>query len=333
MSDVIDVVSKEKVVQASKDDFPDLPTDAKRPLRIGLWVLLIGFGGFLLWAALAPLGEGVPAQASVAIDNRRKTVQHLTGGVVKRILVKEGQSVKEGEILILMDDSVPLANKSSAEAELKAVDAQVVFLEKILTDIRPMIDEGYFPRNRFNEYEKQLAEAKARQSGLRDRVAATKLELSRAVVLAPSSGRVMGLALTTEGGVINPGGRLLDLVPDNERLVVEAQIQPHLIDKVVPGLEVEVRFSAFNLRSTPITVGVVEWVSADRFQTQQDPMNPAGFYLARLVVSAEEIKKIGDVSLRPGMPAEVVFKTGQRTFFQYLIKPLTDRMATSLREI
>jgi protease secretion system membrane fusion protein len=92
MSDVIDVVSKEKVVQAPKDDFPDLPTDAKRPLRIGLWVLFIGFGGFLLWAALAPLGEGVPAQASVAIDNRRKTVQHLTGGVVKRILVKEGQS-------------------------------------------------------------------------------------------------------------------------------------------------------------------------------------------------------------------------------------------------
>ena len=62
-------------------------------------------------------------------------------------------------------------------------------------------------------------------------------------------------------------------------------------------------------------------------------MNPAGFYLARLVVTAEEVKKIGNVKLRPGMPVEVIFKTGQRTFFEYLIKPLTDRMATSLREI
>lgn len=333
MSQVIDVVSKEKSVKPIADEFPALPTDPKRPLRVGLWVLILGFGGFLLWAALAPLGEGVPANGSVTLDNRRKTIQHLSGGVVKQILVKEGQSVKEGEILMLMDDSVPLANKSSAESELKAINAQISFLEKILTDLSPMIEEGYYPRNRFIEFEKQLTEARAKQAGQRDRLSAAKLELNRAVVVAPSSGKVMGLALTTEGGVINPGGRLLDLVPDDERLVVEAQIQPHLIDKVVPGLEAEVRFSAFNLRSTPITVGTVEWVSGDRFQNQQDQINPAGFYLARLVVTAEEVKKIGNVKLRPGMPVEVIFKTGQRTFFEYLIKPLTDRMATSLREI
>lgn len=332
MNQIIDVVSKEKESSTPKDDLPDLPTDARQPLRLGLWILLIGFGGFLLWSILAPLDEGVPAGGSVVLDNRRQTIQHLSGGVVKQILVKEGQSVREGELLMRMDDSVPLANKSGIESELKGIDAQVVFLEKLVADLRPLIDEGYYPRNRFTEFEKQLIEARAKQAGLRDRLAAADLELKRSVIAAPAAGKVMGLALTTQGGVISPGGRLLDLVPDEERLVVEAQIQPHLIDKVVPGLSAEVRFSAFNLRSTPVTLGTVEWVSGDRFQNPQDQVNPAGYYLARLVVPAEELKKLGAVTVRPGMPAEVIFKTGDRTFFQYLVKPLKDRMATSLRE-
>jgi HlyD family type I secretion membrane fusion protein len=144
---------------------------------------------------------------------------------------------------------------------------------------------------------------------------------------------VMGLAITTEGGVISPGGRLMDIVPEDERLVVEAQIQPHLIDKVVPGLQAEVRFSALNLRSTPITMGEVEWVSADKFQNPQDMANPMGYYSARLVVPASEMKKLGaDVHIRAGMPADVIFNTGERTFLEYLVKPLTDRMAKSLKE-
>lgn len=332
MNQVIDVVSKEKEVPAIANDLPELPTDARKPLRFGLWILLIGFGGFFLWAILAPLEEGVPASGSVVLDNRRQTIQHLSGGVVRKILVKEGQTVREGELLMRMDDSIAIANKSGIDAELKAVNAQAAFLEKMVVDLRPMIEDGYYPRNRFLEFEKQLLEARAKQAGLRDRLSAAELELKRSVIVATSSGKVMGLALTTEGGVISPGGRLLDLVPDEERLVVEAQIQPHLIDKVVPGLSAEVRFSAFNLRSTPVVLGAVEWVSGDRFQNQQDQNNPVGYYLARLVVSAEELKKLGTVTVRPGMPVEVILKTGDRTFFQYLVKPLKDRMATSLRE-
>ncbi len=330
---VIDVTAKDKSKAVEETIKDNLPTDVRRPLRVGAFVLLLGFGGFLAWAALAPIDSGVTAMGSVAVDGRRKTVQHLSGGVVKQILVREGEQVKEGDLLIRMDDSMPLAAKSTAEAELRSLDIQIRFLGQLIADLKSMSEEGFYPRNRFLELQKQLADAQARQAGIRDRVAAANLELRRTIITSPSSGNVMGLAVTTEGAVIPGGGKLLEVVPADERLVVEVQIEPHMIDKVVPGITAEVRFSALNLRSTPITEGTVEWVSADKFVNPQDAMHPMGFYTARIIVTAEEIKKIGsDVVIRPGMPADVIFKTGERTFLQYLIKPLTDRMAKSLKE-
>lgn len=90
-----------------------LPTDTARPIRIGLWALGIGFGGFLLWAGLAPLDEGVPTAGMVAIDTKRKTIQHQTGGIVKQVFVKEGQFVKADDPLLRLDDAMVLANYES----------------------------------------------------------------------------------------------------------------------------------------------------------------------------------------------------------------------------
>ena len=87
-----------------------LPSDTRRPIKIGLWTLGIGFGGFLLWAGLAPLDEGVPTQGMVTIDTKRKAVQHQTGGIVKQVFVKEGQFVKSEDPLIRLDDALTLAN-------------------------------------------------------------------------------------------------------------------------------------------------------------------------------------------------------------------------------
>jgi protease secretion system membrane fusion protein len=309
-----------------------LPTDAKRPLRIGLIVLLLGFGGFLLWATFVPLASGIPSSGTVVVDGRRKAVQHLSGGVVKQILVREGQSVNEGTVLMRMDDSIALANKSNAESQLKSIEIQIKFLEKLTTDLQAMAEEGFYPKNRFIELQKQLADAQGQRAALKDRLEAARLELQRALVISPAKGRVMGLAITTEGGVVPPGSKLLEVVPDDERLVVEAQIMPHLIDRVIPGLTAEVRFSHTMARKTPMIVGAVEWVSADRFQNPQDPTGMSGYYTARVIVSAEELKKLPDVQVRPGMIADVIVQTGHRTFMNYLFKPLTDSMAVSLKE-
>lgn len=311
----------------------DLPTDSRVPLRWGLFFIVFGFGGFMVWSFLMPIDSGVPANGSVVHDGRRKSVQHSSGGVIKQILVKEGDSVKEGTLLIRMDDTAALANKSAAQAEVQALKAQIDYLEKLTTGLSPLVKQELYPAAQFLELEKQRAEAVSRLRAQFDRLVAADLEVRRNLIFAPSAGRVMGLVVTTEGGVVPPGGRLLDIVPDEDKLVIEAQIEPHLIDKVVPGLITEVRFSAFNLRSTPVIEGKIEWVSADRFQNPQDSSTGgAGFYTSRIIVSNEELKKVQELKIRAGMPVEVIIRTGERTFFEYLLKPLTDRVAGSLRE-
>ena len=309
-----------------------LPTNTRRPLLVGLLVLLIGFGGFLFWAAFAPLDEGAPAMGNVTSDSRRKTLQHFSGGVLKEIRVKEGDSVKEGQVVVRLDDSLALASKSLSESQLGATEIQIQHLKKMIAEISPMVQEGFYPRNRLMELQRDLAEADAQRASHRDKLAAAKLELERAIVRSPVTGRVMGVEITTVGGVVGPGGKLMDIIPADEVLVVEAQIEPHLVEKVYPGLQAEVRFSALNLRKTPVIIGTVEWVSPDKFVDPNDPYRPQGYFTSRVVVSKEELQKIGSTQIRPGMPADVIIKTGERTFLQYLIKPLSDRMATSLKE-
>lgn len=309
-----------------------LPKNTQRPLLMGFLVLLLGFGGFLVWAALAPIDEGAVAMGNITLDSRRKTLQHFSGGVVKEILVKEGDSVKQGDVVIRLDDSIALASKSASKSQLQALEIQIQHLEKIISEISPMVNEGFFPRNRLSDLQRDRAEAEAQRAGLRDKLAAAELELARSIVRSPATGRVMGVEITTVGGVITPGGKLMDIVPDDEELVIEAQIEPYLVEKVFPGLEAEVRFSALNLRKTPVILGRVEWVSPDKFVNPNDPQKPMGYFTSRVIVSRDELKKIGDTQIRPGMPADVIIKTGERTFLQYLIKPLMDRMATSLKE-
>ena len=313
-------------------DSAGLPINPARPLFTGMIVLCLGFGGFLLWASLAPLDAGVPASGTVVLDGRRKVVQHLSGGLISKILVKEGEVVTEQAVLARLDNSMALASKATVESQLNALKIQIAYLSKLAVDLDSMAAEGYYPRNKLLEIQKQRSETLAQQSALEDRLRAASLELERTIIRAPVKGRVMGLALTTEGAVIAPGGKLLEIVPEDERLVVEAQIQPHLIDRVYPGIPAEVRFSTLNMRATPVIMGTIEWVSGDRFVDQQDQLNPMGYFTARIVVSSEELRKIPDIKIRPGMIADVVVKTGERTFFNYVMRPLLDRMAMALRE-
>src|SRR3989338_4605691 len=106
-----------------------LPSDTSRPARVGLWVLGIGFGGFLLWAGLAPLDEGVPTPGMVTIDTKRKAVQHLTGGIIKEVLVKEGQFVEAGQMLITLNDAVARANHEAVRQRylgLRAMEGRLM---------------------------------------------------------------------------------------------------------------------------------------------------------------------------------------------------------------
>ncbi len=424
--------------------------EAARPGRIGLWALAIGFGGFLLWAALAPLDEGVPAQGTVAIDTKRKAVQHLIGGIVEEVLVREGDEVKEGQLLIKLDSAVARSNHESVRQRYlglramqgrllaeQAGQASITFhpdlvaagsdplirqqmqnqeqlfmtrrsllrsdlqsieegiqgqqgllqsykgmlenrqnqrrlINEELGHLRGLVQEGYAPRNRQLEMERMVADsgnaladlqgntvraqravgelrqrALSRQQEYRKEVETQLADVSREVlsdneklyavandlerteIKAPASGQVVGLAVQTVGGVVQPGQKLMDIVPKGAPLLLEAHVAPHLIDRVHSDLPVDVRFSSFANSPQLVVGGKVVSISADLLT---EPQTNISYYLARVQVTPEGLKRLGQRQLQPGMPVEVIFKTGERSMLTYLLHPLTKRLAASMTE-
>ncbi len=421
-----------------------------RPGRIGLWVLAAGFGGFLVWAALAPLDEGVPAAGMVAIDTKRKVVQHLSGGIVQEVLVREGDDVQEGQLLIRLDSAVARANHESVRqrylglramqgrllaeqsgqsaiafhpdlvaagtdplirqqmqnqeqlfltrrsllrSDLQSIEesiqgqegllqaykgmlenrsSQLRLINEELGHLRGLVKEGYAPRNRQLEMERMVAEAStaiadlhgntvrarrtigelrqralSRQQEYRKEVETQLADVSREVlsdneklravtddlarteIKAPADGQVVGLVVQTVGGVVQPGQKLMDIVPKDAPLLLEAHVAPHLIDRVHTDLPVDVRFSSFAHSPQLVVGGKVVSISADLLT---EPQTNVSYYLARVQVTPEGLKHLGKRQLQPGMPVEVIFKTGERSMLTYLLHPLTKRMAASMTE-
>jgi protease secretion system membrane fusion protein len=440
------------VKRQGDEDVLRVSADTAGIARKALWALGIGFGGFLLWAALAPLDEGVPTQGMVTIDTKRKTVQHLTGGIVKEVLVREGEVVKEGQVLMRLDEAVTKANYesirqrylglSAMQSRLKAEQsggARVVFdkdvlemaasdpyvaqqvnnqkqlfetrrsglqsdlqglqeamegvkaqrdavrlmlvqrqqqlslLKEELGSMRELVKDGYAPRNRQLELERMTADVQAAMADLNGNAAraersiaeltqrslsrkaeyrkevesmladvarevqadaekyvAEKANLQRVEIRSPSAGQVVGLAVQTVGAVVQPGQKLLDVVPDEQTLLMETRIAPHLIDKVHAGLSADIRFNTFAHSPQLVVEGKVLSVSGDLLT---DPQNPQiAYYLARMEVTPEGMKSLGHRQMQPGMPAEVVIKTGERSMLTYLLNPLLKRMAGSMKE-
>jgi len=405
------------------NDF-DAHSDTSGPIRLGFRVLVLGFGGFLLWTALAPLDEGVSAPASVSIETRRKTIQHLSGGVVRSVAVKEGQWVREGEVLMELDAGVSKANfeavrqnymaqranESRLLAELKGASkiefhadlvkakndplvqqhmqtqqqlftarraayraqvggmaemlesrkAQAAFQAQQVQSIRELATEGYASRNQLLQLEQAQAELRTSMTDLQtnyarvqqeyikelsaqladvrkevqsgqEKLQAVTDELSRTKLRSPVDGQVVGMTVTSTGGVVTPGQRLMDVVPKGEALLVDAKIPPHVIDKVRAGEAVDVRFSAFSNSPQLVLDGRLVSLSSDVI-SEQTAMGVMSYYLGRVEITPEGIKELGKRVMQPGMPAEVLIKTGERSLLTYLMHPLTKRLAASMKE-
>ncbi|MDI3513567.1 MAG: rane fusion protein type secretion system [Rhodocyclaceae bacterium] len=430
--------------------FPD--TDYRSVIRLGLGILALGFGGFLLWATLAPLDEGIPAAGVVMVESNRKRIDHPSGGVVERILVRDGQVVQAGEDLLILNETqarsalnatlsqrhtalamrarldaerdgaaairfppelaaaatddpavVQLmrmqqdlfaSRRSALEGEQRIVresvrglesqlaslgslrrgrEKQVALFEEQLASYRKLNDQGFVSRNHLVDIERQLAEVQSRQSEDLSNIAATNARLSefrmrdaqleiefrrnvetqlaevqrevavlgerlaaqrdtvdRLALKAPVSGVVVDLAVHTVGGVIKPGDRILDVVPQADELVVEARVQPQHIDRLHAGLHADVHFDAYASRvERPVVRGTVDVVSADVIVDQR---SGEGHYTMRVRVPPEEKARLGDLRLQPGMQTTVMVKTGERSLMVYLLRPLLRRFTTALSE-
>ena len=176
---------------------------------------------------------------------------------------------------------------------------------------------------------KQLAETQTKAYDLQEKASALEDRLSRVVIRAPEDGMVIGMTVHTIGGVVRPATPLLDIVPSVSDLVVEAQVAPNDIDRIAIGKLADIRFSAFNTATTPVIEGRVTSVSGDRLINEK---TGAPYYLARISVTGDGARKLGDRKLLAGMPAEVLISTGERTMLQYLMQPARDVIAQSMIE-
>jgi protease secretion system membrane fusion protein len=429
--------------------------DSTRLKQLQRWASLSLVGGlvaFIAWAALAPLDEGVPSPASVAIDTKRKTIQHQQGGIIREVLVREGDQVKDDQVLLRLEDGAVRANMEAArqrylglramesrllaeqterdritfhldvlaeakdpliqrhidaqeqlfrtrraalQADLAGIEesirgqealrqsfmgmiesrrAQLRLIQEQLGHIQSLVKEGYAPRNQQLDLERQVADimttltdlngnmlratqliAELRQRAIsrrqdyrketdaqladvtreaqsdEGRLRALRDEVSRTEIRSPANGQVVGLIFQTVGGVIGPGQRVLDVVPEKEALILEARVAPHLINSIEPGLLADVRFSSFAHSPQLVVQGKVVSVSGDLL-TEQTNLGPMSYFLARVEVTPEGMKTLGRHQMQPGMPAEVIIKTGERTLLTYLLHPLTRRVASSMKE-
>lgn len=432
-------------------------TDApweRRVRRIGIGAVLLVFGGFGTWAALAPLSSAAIGPGVISVENYRKTVQHLEGGIVREIKVRDGDLVGKDQVLLTLDDTQSKAQLEllrgqtfaalAREARLVAQRdgaSRVIFPAELLesrsdprvadamrvqvqtfsarkrahdgeatlyqrqieqlrakaggllsqkkshealmksfeserVDFEALVQQGYAERQKLREMERnvsqtdgqrgalisdlaatelqisetqvkilqlgtqlqrevahELAEAQAEVSALREKLRSVQDMVERTVVRAPDAGMVLGMEVHTLGAVVRPGARLLDIVPQNEKLVIEAQLSPQDIDQVRIGQLAEVRFPSFKQRDLPRIDGRLISVSADRLVDAADERK-LPYYLARVDLSPEAVQALtkARLVLLPGMPAEVLVNTGERTMLQYLIAPVSDIAARSFRQ-
>ena len=206
-----------------------------------------------------------------------------------------------------------LASISSTEVQIGETQLQIIQQER------------EFQNNVVTE----LSEVQTNVSSALERVTANEDIVSRKVVRAPESGLVNGLQVHTIGGVITPGMRIVDIVPQEEDLIIEAQVTPGDIDRVEVGQRATIRFSSFGMGTVPTISGEVINISADSMVNESTLLS---YYLARVEVSPDSLNSLGDLALMPGMPAEVFVATGSRTLVEYLMKPFSNAMARGLRE-
>ena len=183
---------------------------------------------------------------------------------------------------------------------------------------------------RLDQIVSEMAETRSELASVEERRNAQLDILERTIVVAPVSGLIMQKRFHTTGGVVGAGQPILDIVPQDAKLLIDAQVRPVDIDAVAPGQQAQIHFLAFTQRNLPQIKGIVHSISAD---SMLDEVSGASYYLARVEVVPGELEKLGeDVKISAGMPAEVLIMSGERTLLQYLVQPVLDSFRRSFRE-
>lgn len=432
-------------VVAIEDDEPSL----RRPVVAGLATVAVAFGGFAAWLFLASLDSAAVAPGTVIVDTHRKTIQHLEGGIVREVKVRDGDSVTAGQPLVVLDRTLANAALGQVQsqywsalaklarlraeqdgsalafpgeltsqaadpaiaqvmrteenlfrtrgetraaqlairrrqveqkneeitaqrAQLTATEQALRFKQEELTGVQQLFDKGYERKPRLLGLQADVANLKGRRGELTATIARVRQESAaieldsvnfnstwlsdmatelqdtqtnaaalsdklraasdvqgRTIITAPQDGKVVDLKVFTIGGVVTPGQPILDLVPSEDTLIIEARVSPLDIDVVRPGLPAHVRLTAFKARRVPMVEGKVVQVAADKLT---DPRTGEAYFTAQVRLDRASLGDVHGVEITPGMPAEVFLVTGARKAVDYILSPITDSMRRAFRE-
>lgn len=422
----------------------------RRIVIVSLAIIGIGFGSFFAWAFMAPLDSAVPANGTIVVNSKRKTISVLDSGILRELYVTEGSRVEQGQPLLQLDgaqvqsqlgslkvqywssvgklarlraeqreettiDFPPdlveaaatdpgladlMANEqnmlrdrlntyhgtqavqekkinqlhdqiSSFRAQEAAMKQRLVYTEQELTGVNELFASGFATKTRLLELKRSQAELIGNVGELRGKsaeaeqvIAQTQLEklsaenqrkqdisrdlqdaqssaadlaekirgsedtVAKKLVIAPEAGTVTDIKFFTPGSSIVAGQPILDIVPLDDRMVVEANVRPEDIENVHPGQKINIRLTAYKANRVPVLTGKLVYVSADRQQDQKG----VPFFLARAEIDGEALAGLKGVTLYPGMPAEVLIIGGERKAIDYFISPITRSLERAFRE-
>ena len=257
-------------------------------------------------------------QMTILAEEVKVTAELANNGFVPKVQAGQIERSRSGLVAQIASN---LASKTQTMTAISGMRLQLIQLMSVY----------------HKEMDSQVSDLQQKQEAMAANVEALRFSKNITTIRAPEDGVVVGIKVNTVGGVVPGGALLMEIVPVGGHLVVDAQVPPMHIDKIVAGMPVDLRFSAFNLVNTPLVSGKVALVGADKQTTSSTSTTAlAGqgtdFYLAQIEIEKEALAKLGDLVVQPGMPVEVLFKTGERNFFSLLMKPITDRFVRAFKE-
>jgi multidrug efflux pump subunit AcrA (membrane-fusion protein) len=307
--------------------YADVPRSTRMATLSGVVIVAATVMGFGVWGNTAPIAGAVIATGVFVTTGQNKTIQHLEGGVIREILVREGDVVASGQPLVKLDDT-------SSRAELRRHELKLFRLEAIEARLRAEVagrSDFSFPQHLTERRDDpdiatlmaaQRIAFRARQNNIASEIA------------APVRGTVVKLRYHTPGGVIEAGKNIMEIVSLQDELIIEARVRPQDIDKIKHSQLATVRLTALNQRTTPMVSGRVIYISADALPDEKQRAYPGvpDLYVVRARLDARSLASVPGFQPTAGMPADVYIQTAERTFFEYLLQPLKDSMARAFRE-
>jgi epimerase transport system membrane fusion protein len=218
-------------------------------------------------------------------------------------------------------------SEAALEGQIAEVSSNILRARQSIEEVNVQIVQAQ--SDRLAQVANDLRDVQVKLLEIGPKVSSAKETLRRTEIRSPYAGVVVGLTAFSVGGVISPGEKIMDVVPEKGGLIVEATVAPEDVKDLHVGMRAEVHLTAYKQRTVPIIHGKVLQVSADRLT---DTKTGAGYYLAQIKVDEQELAELKDVRLAPGMPALVMIPTGERSALDYLLRPLTDSLRKSFRE-